>query len=306
MAAVFSFVGFTTASKSPRLTDDAACAALQSATYADNTTITKATYFTSNVKIDGTLVAAPFCRIEAVARPTNDSQIGFEVWLPSLGAWNTKYQSIGSGGSRGSINTGYMASPLSDGYAVMSTDNGHINDKTLPNDDSEQTWALGHPEKIIDFAYRAQHISTVHAKEIVRDFYRKAASKAYFVGCSQGGHHALMEASRYPEDHDAIVAGAPAWDWFNLLTAEVWNSQMYLQDAMAIVPEKNTVLNNAVVASCDAADGVNDGVINDPRKCTFNLLRCNAPAPMPRIVSRPLRWPQPAAFTEVPCSRTAR
>ncbi|MDB6001846.1 MAG: hypothetical protein JWP52_3545 [Rhizobacter sp.] len=254
----------------PRTTDAAACTDLQTAKYGDNTTVSSATYVTSDLTIGTTVVAAPFCRIQALAKPTADSQIGFEVWLPPLASWNSKYQSIGSGSSAGAISTASMVSPLADGYAVMATDNGHITDATRPNGAAEQTWALGHPEKIIDFAYRAQHVSTVRAKEVVRDFYRKAATKAYFVGCSQGGHHALMEASRYPEDHDAIVAGAPGWEWFNLMTAEVWNSQAFLQDATAIVGAKNTLLNTAVIAACDAADGVTDGVINDPRSCTFN------------------------------------
>jgi feruloyl esterase len=264
----------------PRLADDAACAALQGSTYGDNTTITRATYVTTTLTLGGALgstpVPPPFCRLEAVAKPTTDSQIGFEVWLPPIAAWNGKYQSIGSGSSAGAINTFNMVSPLTAGYAVMATDNGHVTDSTRPNGAAEQTWALGHPEKIIDFAYRAQHVSTSHSKEMVQAFYQQAATRSYFVGCSQGGHHALMEASRYPEDHDAIVAGAPGWQWFNLMAAEVWNSQLYLQDATAIVAAKSTLLNNAVVAACDANDGVTDGVINDPRTCTFNpaTLQC--------------------------------
>ena len=260
----------------PRTSDAAACADLQGVAFGDNTLVTRASYVTSDLTFGTTTAAAPFCRIEAVARPTGDSRIGFEVWLPPLAAWNTKYQSIGSGSSAGSINTVAMVSPLADGYAVMATDNGHVTDARQPNGAAEQTWALGHPEKIIDFAYRAQHVATVRAKEVASAFYGRAPTRAYFVGCSQGGHHGLMEASRYPEDHDAIVAGAPAWDWFNLMAAEVWNSQLYLQDATAIVPAKNTLLNNAVVAACDAADGVTDGVIDDPRACAFDpaTLQC--------------------------------
>ena len=171
----------------PRVSDAAACADLQAAAFGDNTTVTRATYVTSDLTIGATTAAAPFCRIEAVARPTGDSQIGFEVWLPPLATWNTKYQSIGSGSSAGSINSSAMASPLADGYAVMATDNGHVTDATRPNGAAEQTWALGHPEKIIDFAYRAQHVSTVRAKEVASAFYRQVPTRAYFVGCSQGG-----------------------------------------------------------------------------------------------------------------------
>ena len=95
----------------------------------------------------------------------------------------------------------------------MSTDNGHITDTTQKNGGSEQTWALGHPEKMLDFAFRAMHLSTIAGKAVTRDFYGRSAGQSYFVGCSQGGHHALMEASRYPADYDGIIAGAPAWHW---------------------------------------------------------------------------------------------
>ena len=104
-----------------------------------------------------------------------------------------------------------MLEALKAGFATVSTDNGHITDTTQPNGGSEQTWALGHPEKLLDFAFRAMHVSTVAAKRVVRRFYGRTAVRSYFVGCSQGGHHALMEASRYPADYDGIIAGAPAW-----------------------------------------------------------------------------------------------
>lgn len=259
-----------------RATDAEACAAMQGGTYDDNTTITKATYETSDLTFGSTTAAAPFCRIEATARPTADSEIAFEVWMPTNAAWNGKYQAVGSGSSAGSIATTAMAAPLASGYATMAQNNGHVTDTTRPNGSAEQTWALGHPEKIIDFAYRAQHVTTVQAKEIIKGFYKRQITESYFVGCSQGGHHALMEASRYPHDYDGIVAGAPAWEWFNLMAAEVWNSQAFLQDPTAIVAAKNVLLNNAVIAACDANDGVMDGVIGDPRTCTFDpaVLQC--------------------------------
>jgi feruloyl esterase len=263
--------------ETPRVSDAVACADLQGKSYGDNTTITTSTYVTSDLAFGSTTAVAPFCRIEATARPTSDSQIAFEVWLPPLVGWNNRFQAVGSGSSAGSIATTAMAAPLAEGYAVMAQNNGHVTDTSRPNGAAEQTWALGHPEKIIDFAYRAQHVTTVHAKEIVSAYYNRPPAKSYFVGCSQGGHHALMEASRYPGDYDGIVAGAPAWEWFNLMAAEVWNSQAYLQDPTAIVAEKNTLLNNAVVAACDANDGVTDGVIGDPRSCTFDpaVLQCS-------------------------------
>ena len=198
------------------------------------------------------------------------------MWLPTRDTWNGKFQGVGSGSSAGSIGYAAMTQPLSARYATMATDNGHITDATRPNGAAEQTWALGHPEKVVDFAYRAQHVSTQRAKDIVAAYYGRAQTRSYFVGCSQGGHHALMEASRFPEDYDGIVAGAPGWEWMNLMAGELWNSQPSLHDATAIVPVKLTLLNNAVIAACDATDGIVDGVVGDPRTCTFNpaVLQC--------------------------------
>ena len=252
------------------------CAALLKATLPTATTITSATFTDQETTIGTTKVTVPFCRVVGLATPTSDSTVGFEVWMPPLSTWNGKFQGVGSGSSAGSIATAAMLVALMDGYAAMATDNGHVTDATRPNGAAEQTWALGHPEKMIDFAYRGLHVATVAGKSVTQSFYSKAASKSYFVGCSQGGHHALMEASRYADDYDGIVAGAPAWQWANLMVAELWNSMPALKDPTAITAPKMTLLNNAVVAACDALDGVTDGVIDDPRKCTYDpaVLQC--------------------------------
>ena len=252
------------------------CAALLKATLPTATTITSATFTDQDTTIGTTKVTVPFCRVVGLATPTSDSTVGFEVWMPPLSTWNGKFQGVGSGSSAGSIATAAMLVALMDGYAAMATDNGHVTDATRPNGAAEQTWALGHPEKMIDFAYRGLHVATVAGKSVTQSFYSKAASKSYFVGCSQGGHHALMEASRYADDYDGIVAGAPAWQWANLMVAELWNSMPALKDPTAITAPKMTLLNNAVIAACDALDGVTDGVIDDPRKCTYDpaVLQC--------------------------------
>jgi feruloyl esterase len=252
------------------------CAVLAQSALPESSTVITATYNAGSVTIGSTSVTVPFCRVVAASRPTADSSIGFEVWMPPAGNWNGKFQGVGSGSSAGSIGVAAMLVALRDGYAVMATDNGHVTDASRPNGAAEQTWALGHPEKVVDFAYRAQHVSTVAAKELTKRYYDKAPSQSYFVGCSQGGHHALMEASRFPDDYDGIVAGAPGWQWANLMVAELWNSAPYLQDQTALTAPKMTLLNNAVIQACDALDGVTDGVIDDPRKCTFNpaMLQC--------------------------------
>ena len=212
--------GGTTAAPVTRV-DSERCAALAQAALPESSNVISATYNAQPVTVSGTSVTVPFCRIVAASKPSSDSNIGFEVWMPPAASWNGKFQGVGSGSSAGSIGTAAMLVALRDGDAVMATDNGHVTDASQPNGAAEQTWALGHPEKIIDFAYRAQHVSTVAAKTLTQRFYDKAAEKSYFVGCSQGGHHALMEASRFPDDYDGIVAGAPAWQWANLMVAEL-------------------------------------------------------------------------------------
>jgi len=256
----------------------ASCTALLARIVAPNSVIQSAEYLPEGGTVGTTKIGLPFCRVTGIATPTADSRIGFEVWLPPNGAWNGKFQGEGSGGSAGAISTGAMLEALKAGYATMSTDNGHITDTKQPNGGSEQTWALGHPEKMLDFAFRAMHLSTVAGKQVVRGFYGHPALRAYFVGCSQGGHHALMEASRFPDDYDGIVAGAPAWHWANQMINATWNSRAALKDAGAITAQSTQILNTAILAACDRLDGVEDGVISDPRRCHFDpaTLLCKA------------------------------
>ena len=250
--------------------DPAGCTSLLGKVVAPNSVIQSAEYLPEGGTVGTTKVSLPFCRITGIAMPTSDSRIGFEVWLPQAAQWNGKFQGEGSGGSAGAISAGAMLEALKAGYATMSTDNGHITDTKQPNGGSEQTWALGHPEKMLDFAFRAMHVSTVAAKQVVRGFYGRPSLRSYFVGCSQGGHHALMEATRYPADYDGIVAGAPAWHWANQMINATWNSRAALQDASAITAQSTQILNKAIIAACDKLDGVEDGLISDPRRCHFN------------------------------------
>jgi feruloyl esterase len=136
------------------------CAVLAQSALPESSTVITATYNAGSVTIGSTSVTVPFCRVVAASRPTADSSIGFEVWMPPAGSWNGKFQGVGSGSSAGSIGVAAMLVALRDGYAVMATDNGHVTDASRPNGAAEQTWALGHPEKVVDFAYRAQHVST--------------------------------------------------------------------------------------------------------------------------------------------------
>jgi len=215
------------------------------------------------------LVAPAHCEVQAIARPSKDSEIRLQVWLPVSG-WNGKYLQVGNGGWAGQINQGSAAGPLRRGYAVAATDDGHTT--AAPG----ASWAIGHPEKLIDFGYRAVHETSVQAKAIVRAFFGRDAERSYFTGCSDGGREALMEAQRYPEDFDGIIAGAPANNWSHLFTGFVWNEQALAETP--IPPAKLPVIQKAVVAQCDASDGVKDGLLEDPRACNFDpaSLLCKA------------------------------
>lgn len=141
-----------------------------------------------------------FCRVQGVLKPSTDSYIEFEVWLPAS-AWNGKYEGTGNGGFAGSIGYVTMASALANGYATSSTDTGHKGGAT----DGE--WALGHYEKIVDFGYRAIHETADKSKSIIQAFYNDKPKHSYFSSCSNGGRQALLEAQRYPADYDGIIAG---------------------------------------------------------------------------------------------------
>ncbi len=176
-----------------------------------NTTITQAAAvdagtFTSpgqaNPEVLRTLPA--FCRVAATLKPTNDSDIKIEIWLPSMN-WNGKFQAVGNGAFNGSISYSAMMTALARGYATSSTDTGHAG--------GSARFALGHPEKVIDFGWRAVHEMTVTAKKIVAAYYAARVKYAYWNGCSAGGRQAMKEAQRFPADFDGIIAGAPGLDW---------------------------------------------------------------------------------------------
>jgi hypothetical protein len=214
-----------------------------------------------------------FCRVAGVLKPTSDSDIQFEVWLPSSG-WNGKFQGIGNGGFAGAINFSGLGVAVSHGYATASTDTGHHGGVT------DGTWALGHRERIIDFGYRAIHETTEKAKSIIRAFYGEQPKHSYFSSCSNGGRQALMEAQRYPADYDGIIAGAPASFWTHLLTGGLWNAQATTSDPSSYIPSnKIPAIEAATLAACDANDGVKDGVIDDPSRCQFDpaVLLCSGP-----------------------------
>ncbi len=213
----------------------------------------------------------PFCRVSLTLEPSADSDIRVEVWLPETG-WNGKYQGVGNPGWAGAIVYADLAQALRRGYATASTDGGHSNGSTA-------LFALGHPEKLIDFGYRSVHEMTLRAKEVITAYYGDAPRRSYFSGCSSGGRQGLMEAQRYPNDYDGIVAGAPTNNWTNMMFGRIWIAQAsHRNEAGYIPPAKYAALHAAVLEACDRLDGVKDGVIEDPGRCHFEpaVMLCKA------------------------------
>ncbi|MEO8656852.1 MAG: tannase/feruloyl esterase family alpha/beta hydrolase [Bryobacteraceae bacterium] len=215
------------------------------------------------------MTVPPRCVVKAVARPTSDSEIKFELWMPVHG-WNGKYEQVGNGGWAGAIPVQSIAYGVQRGYAAAGTDDGHAGG-------AGAAWAIGHPEKLIDFGYRALHQTNVQSKAIIAAYYSKEAARSYFFGCSDGGREALAEAQRYPEDFDGIVAGAPANDWSHLFAGFLWNELALLTEPGSAIPAaKLPLIEKASLTACDTLDGVKDGLIEDPRTCHFDpsVLTC--------------------------------
>ena len=210
-----------------------------------------------------------FCRVTATLTPSADSHIEMELWMPAAN-WNGKFLAVGNGGWAGNIVTDAIATGLSRGYAAASNDTGH--------QDAGAAFAV-HPEKVIDFGYRAMHEMTVKSKDLIQGFYNRAPQLSYYQGCSTGGRQGLMEAQRYPDDFDAIVAGAPVNNQIRLNVSQTALQVEMLKDPSRIVPpNKVTLFANAVMAACDANDGVKDNIISDPLTCKFDprTLLCKA------------------------------
>jgi len=208
-----------------------------------------------------------FCRVAATLNPSSDSDIKIEVWLPA-DRWNNKFQAVGNGAWNGAIAYPAMADALRHGYATSSTDTGHAGNNA--------TFALGHPEKLIDFAYRSEHEMTVKAKAIINAFYSSAPTYSYWNGCSAGGRQALKEAQMFPADYDGIIAGAPGLDWSGRSAQAVRVAQALQKEGAQLPPAKIQLLHSAVLQECDARDGLKDGLINDPTRCSFDpkVLQC--------------------------------
>ena len=205
-----------------------------------------------------------FCRVQATLTPTSDSDIKSEVWLPTSG-WNGKYVGIGNGIWAGTISFGEMGAALARGYAVAATDTGHTGNGLTGE------FAVGHPEKLVDFGHRAVHETALTAKRAIAAFYGNGPSLSFWNSCSTGGRQGLMEAYRYPGDYDAISAMAPANPMTDLMTQSMWAGwQPQRAPGAALTPALLASVHRAAVAQCDRLDGLEDGVIGRPDACRFD------------------------------------
>lgn len=205
-----------------------------------------------------------FCRVVAVARPTSDSVINFEVWIPPAAQWNHNFLGRGNGGYMGAISYAALANALQRGFATASTDTGHSGE--------DLKFAAGHPEKIVDWGYRSIHIMTESAKLIVRGYTGIFPKHSYFGGCSTGGEQALSEAQRFPGDYDGVLAGDPGNDRVHLNVGFLWAfAATHDANGRTILPtSKLPLINKAAVAACDGLDGIKDGIISEPQACHFD------------------------------------
>jgi feruloyl esterase len=214
------------------------------------------------------------CRVTMVLKPTPDSNINVELWLPTQN-WNGKFLAVGNGGWAGSIQGyGDMQEALRRGYATAGSDTGHS-----AADGPAGMFALGHPEKIVDFAYRALHDMTVKSKRLIDIYYSQPLDYSYYKGCSTGGRQGVMAAQRYPGDYDGIIAGALANRHIHMHTAGAYRAIELARHPELAVPEaKAKLVTDAVLKQCDT---LGEGFLNNPRQCSFDYstLACKAGAP---------------------------
>ena len=206
-----------------------------------------------------------FCQVAATLKPTPESTIKIEVWLPERDSWNGKLLGAGNGGAGGVMAYAALLNGLQRGFAAANTDMG------TTTTGLDFSFGVGHPEMVKDWGYRSTHVMTVVAKQVIDAFYGRAPRLSYFTGCSTGGHQAMTEAQRFPGDYNGIVSGDPANNRTHVHVVGIWN-----YDATHIDPEsyfplsKTRMIHAAVLAACDTLDGIADGIIDDPRRCAFD------------------------------------
>ena len=234
----------------------------------DSATITSAAMVAPPAIIGGAAVGVPFCRVQGVARPSSDSEIKFEVWLPPAAAWTGRLTVDGTGGYAGATPYARLAQDIGDGFVTAGSNMGHDGGESA-------AWTLGHPEKVKDWGLRAHYYVGTAAKELSKSFYGKPVSHSYFEGCSNGGRQAMMVAQNYPELFDGIVSGAPSMFYPDLLMWLLWTGKQLTPSVPFGPPSISTAKRSAITArvmqTCDAVDGLVDGQITNPRACSFDI-----------------------------------
>ncbi len=221
----------------------------------------------------GQMAKVPFCRVEGFSAPTGDSHIGFEVWLPLADEWNGRLLAVGNPGFIGGLARGALSGIVQRGYVAVSTDTGHTEEGYF--------WAKGHPEKLVDWGYRAVHETVVVAKQLIQMYYGKPVQYSYWNSCHNGGNQGLNEAQRYPDDFDGIVAGDPAYYVSRLQAGSLYISWVSLKDGLQapgyIQPSKYPAMHRAALDACDGKDGLVDGIIENPPTCRYNpaVMQCH-------------------------------
>jgi len=207
------------------------------------------------------------CKIDVSAHPSGDSDIRIEIWIPAGAAWNGRYIQFGNGGFAGAIASQRLAVAAAQGYAVAMTDDGHQAVGT------DAHWAIGHPEKVVDFGWRALRQTTIAAKALIAAYAGQPPRFSYFDGCSDGGREALMEAQRFPTDFDGILAGAPANNFSGLLTLGAYDMQQLARPGAFLGPDQLKALEAAALARCGG------GAYNaQPLSCGFDAATIACPA----------------------------
>ena len=240
--------------------DEAACAALSGAAF-------EATEVTSATMVAASETLPEFCEVQAVIRPVEGSEIGVVYRLPE--DWNGRALALGGGGWMGNVALQTAAEGLSRGYATLQTDAGHTDGTGF----DASAWAINpdgslNEVKFEDFSHRAIHLMTERGKEFVEAYYGRPHERAYYQGCSTGGRMGLMEAQRYPDDFDGIIAGAPVYT-FQTQTSALLRSVAFEAEGARLLPEHLELINTSVLAACDADDGAEDGILRDPRACEW-------------------------------------
>jgi hypothetical protein len=218
-----------------------------------------------------------FCQVTIVATPSNDSLINILLWIPD-NTWNGRFQATGNGGYGGNmaIDAFAMIYALKHGMAVAATDMG-----TAPSSNNDADTLVGHPQKWIDWGSRSTHLMTTLSKQVIVAFQNRYPRYSYFNGCSTGGQQALLNAQKYPDDYDGILAGAPAHDRTHVHTAVEWLfAKTHATANSYITSDKVTLISNAILAACVAKSGgaPGDAFLTDPRKCDWKPkeLRCTS------------------------------